>query len=76
LQTGSQAIWAHREKTFSADDLDVEARRDIAERHHCYELQIAASHIGWYLWTRDEANLSLLTNGLRERLDQGPRATG
>ena len=44
----------------------------MAERHHCYELQIAASHIGWYLWTEDEENLALLADGLRERLSRGP----
>ena len=32
----------------------------------------ATSHIGWYLWTRDEENLKLLTDGLRGRLSQGP----
>ncbi len=58
----------------AADDLDSEARRHLAERHHCYELQIATSHIGWYLWTKDEENLALLVEGLRGRLDRGPRA--
>lgn len=61
--------------TLSADDLDSEARDHLSERHHCYELQIAASHIGWYLWTRDEENLARLARGLRERLDNGPRST-
>lgn len=60
-------------QTLNADDLDTEARRHIAERHHCYELQIAASHIGWYLWTQDEQNLGLLGSGLREILDRGPK---
>lgn len=63
-------------RTFDAPDLDDQARQHFAERHHCYELQIAVSHIGWYLWTRDEENLSLLASGLMRRLSQGPRTTG
>lgn len=60
------------ELSLATGDLDQRARQHIAERHHCYELQIAASHIGWYLWTEDEENLALLVNGLEERLDCGP----
>jgi aminoglycoside phosphotransferase (APT) family kinase protein len=56
----------------TASDLNRPAGDHLAERHHCYELQIAASHVGWYLWTRDEENLALLTEGLRRRLDRGP----
>ena len=62
--------------TLAADDLDSEARTHFAERHHCYELQIAVSHIGWYLWTRDEENLARLAEGLGERLSNGPRTSG
>ncbi len=60
--------------TLNADDLDNVARENMAERHHCYELQIAASHIGWYLWTRDEENLNMLTSALNKILDRGPLA--
>ncbi len=62
--------------TRAAEDLDEQARANLAERHHCYELQIAASHVGWYLWTRDEENLALLAEGLRRRLDRGPLTIG
>ena len=58
--------------TLAADDLSATDRLHMAERHHCYELQIAASHIGWYLWTEDEENLALLADGLSERLSRGP----
>ena len=58
--------------TLAAEDLDQADRQNIAERHHCYELQIATSHIGWYLWTEDEENLTLLADGLSERLNRGP----
>lgn len=63
------------ELTLAANDLDVQARIHIAERHHCYELQIAVTHIGWYLWTRDEENLSLLASELRKILNRGPLPT-
>jgi aminoglycoside phosphotransferase (APT) family kinase protein len=62
------------ELTFDADDLGEADRLHLGERHHCYELQIATSHIGWYLWTRDEENLALLTRGLRSKLAHGPRS--
>lgn len=62
--------------TIDADDLNESDRRHISERHHCYELQIAASHIGWYLWTQDEENLALLADGLSERLSRGPLTVG
>lgn len=58
--------------TLAANDLDSESRLHIAERHHCYELQIAASHIGWYLWTRNEGELDLLATELRKILSRGP----
>ncbi len=60
--------------TAAAEDLDQEARQHLGERLHCYQLQIAASHIGWYLWTRDEENLALLTQGLAKNLQQGPQS--
>ncbi len=48
------------ERTCAAADLDEEAMRNAAERHHCYELQIAASHFGWNVWTGDFEELSRL----------------
>ncbi len=55
-----------------ADDLDAAVRLHLPERHHCYELHIAVSHIAWYLSTNDEENLSLLIEELAKILDRGP----
>ena len=51
-------------------ELPDDARTDAALRHHCYGLQIAASHLGWYAWTGDDESLERLasvTLGLVER---------
>lgn len=37
-------------------------------RHLCYQLQIAASHMGWYIWTEDCDNLTRVTRVLAEIL--------
>jgi aminoglycoside phosphotransferase (APT) family kinase protein len=42
-------IAAAVDRTFTADERD---------RHRCYELHIAATHLGWYAWTDDDANLA------------------
>jgi aminoglycoside phosphotransferase (APT) family kinase protein len=47
---------------------------DAAVRHHCYELQIAASHLGWYSWTEDEPSLRRLTALTGELLERVPRS--
>lgn len=54
----SSGIW---ERTVSASDLNAEDMANAALRHHCYELQIAASHMGWYVWTEDSSNLERLS---------------
>src|SRR4029077_17631904 len=33
------------------------ALRDAAARHHCYELQIGFTHLGWNVWIGDQAGL-------------------
>ena len=45
---------------------------DAAVRHHCYELQIGASHLGWYAWTEDDAALRVLAKQLAMLLERGP----
>jgi aminoglycoside phosphotransferase (APT) family kinase protein len=37
---------------------------DEVERHHCYELHIAATHLGWYAWTDDEENLAVVVDAV------------
>ena len=34
-----------------------DALADAERRHHCYELHIGATHLGWHAWTGDAAEL-------------------
>ena len=45
---------------------------DAAVRHHCYELQIGASHLGWLAWTGDDAGLRALAEHTAMLLERGP----
>jgi aminoglycoside phosphotransferase (APT) family kinase protein len=45
---------------------------DAAARHHCYELQIGFTHLGWNIWTRNQADLAATARRLTEVLDRGP----
>jgi aminoglycoside phosphotransferase (APT) family kinase protein len=55
---------------------DVRARPgallDAAARHHCYELHIGFTHLGWNVWTRDQAGLAATARRLAEVLERGP----
>lgn len=46
---------------------------DLAMRHHVYELQIGASHLGWYATLGDDENLAWTRRQLDEILEAGPR---
>ena len=59
-------------RTFAAEDLSREDLRDAALRHHCYELQISASHFGWYVFTQDDENLGLVADLAAKALERGP----
>jgi aminoglycoside phosphotransferase (APT) family kinase protein len=48
------------------------ALTDAAARHHCYELQIGASHLGWNTWVGDAAALAQNAELLAEVLERGP----
>jgi aminoglycoside phosphotransferase (APT) family kinase protein len=48
------------------------ALRDAAARHHCYELHIGFTHLGWNVWTGDQANLAATARRLAEVLERGP----
>jgi aminoglycoside phosphotransferase (APT) family kinase protein len=50
-----------------------EARRDAALRHHCYELHIGATHLGWHAWTGDDAGLAEVAAHTVGILERGPR---
>jgi aminoglycoside phosphotransferase (APT) family kinase protein len=45
---------------------------DAAARHHCYELHIGFAHLGWNVWTGDQANLTGTARRLAEVLERGP----
>ncbi|BCJ33695.1 hypothetical protein Athai_11980 [Actinocatenispora thailandica] len=51
---------------------DPAALVDAAVRHHCYQLHIGFTHLGWHLWTGDRANLAATAARLAEVLDRGP----
>jgi aminoglycoside phosphotransferase (APT) family kinase protein len=51
---------------------DRDALVDAAQRHHCYELHIGFTHLGWHVWTGDRANLAATARRLAEVLDRGP----
>lgn len=52
---------------------EPEAMIDAASRHHCYELQIGASHLGWHAWTGDSDALRAVASHTAEVLERGPR---
>jgi aminoglycoside phosphotransferase (APT) family kinase protein len=45
---------------------------DAAARHHCYELHIGFTHLGWNVWTGDQASLDATARRLAEVLERGP----
>ena len=45
---------------------------DARARHHCYELHIGASHLGWLAWTGDDTGLLALAEHTAMLLEQGP----
>jgi aminoglycoside phosphotransferase (APT) family kinase protein len=47
---------------------------DVRVRHHVYELQIGANHIGWYATIGDFENLRWTVRQLDELLERGPRS--
>jgi aminoglycoside phosphotransferase (APT) family kinase protein len=53
-------------------DEDPGALDDAAVRHHCYELQIGATHLGWYAWTGDRRELAAAARHTARILERGP----
>ena len=45
---------------------------DAAVRHHCYELQIGFTHLGWSIWTWNQEHLTATAELLAEILERGP----
>ena len=77
-------LWGHVHPGIAAADVwrrvmasdwanaDPAALEDAALRHHCYELQIVGSHLGWYAWTGDDAELRALAKYAAVLLERGP----
>lgn len=55
---------------------DPGALTDASLRHHCYELQIGASHLAWNAWTGDEEGLGWVAAHTAMVLERGPLAAG
>jgi aminoglycoside phosphotransferase (APT) family kinase protein len=51
---------------------DQSALVDAAVRHHCYELQIGFTHLGWSIWTWSQEHLTATAELLAETLERGP----
>jgi aminoglycoside phosphotransferase (APT) family kinase protein len=51
---------------------DRSALVDAAARHHCYELHIGFTHLGWNVWIGDQVNLAATARRLAEVLERGP----
>ena len=64
-------VWG---RTLADASLGANDLADAPLRHHCYELQIAASHLGWYTWTGDAENLARLAGIAGGLLARGPLA--
>ncbi|MEM8859953.1 MAG: phosphotransferase, partial [Chloroflexota bacterium] len=62
-------IW---NRTLNAPDLSESDLIDASLRHHCYELQIAASHFGWNIWTENEEDLNAVAAAAKQMLNRGP----
>ncbi len=45
---------------------------DAAERHHAYELQIGATHLGWLAWVGDREGLDRVAAHTAMLLERGP----
>ena len=67
---GATDVW---ERTLDAQDLSVPDLHNAAIRHHCYELHIAATHMGWFVKTGETEALRWLLALTQEILDRGPR---
>lgn len=62
-------IWP---RTLDAPDLTAADLENAALRHHCYELQIGTSHLGWNAWVDNQNDLEAVARLLQQRLETGP----
>lgn len=54
-------VWG-RVMTSEWANADPSGLVDARVRHHCYELQMGASHLGWLAWTGDDVGLRALAD--------------
>jgi hypothetical protein len=52
---------------------DHSALVDALIRHHCYELQIGLTHLGWSIGTWNQEHLTGTAELLAQILERGPR---
>lgn len=64
------------QRTIDAPDLTSADLQDAPLRHHCYELQIAASHFGWNVWTGNDQALAEVVARAENILKRGPLPIG
>lgn len=63
---GALDLWSRLAPQLMASEADV------AVRHHVYELQIGAAHLGWYATLGDREGLDWTVRQLAEILERGP----
>ena len=66
---GALDLWERVVPTLSASEA-----LDVGVRHHVYELQIGAHHLGWYATLGDTENLRWTLRQLDELLERGPHS--
>lgn len=59
-------------QTWAAPDLTPTDLVDAAMRHHCYELNIGCTHLGWNAWTSNTDELRAVASRLTHVLERGP----
>ena len=60
------------DRVLASPSLAGEALADASLRHHCYELQIGATHLGWNAWTGDEHEMRSVAAHTASVLARGP----
>ena len=78
------SFWSPRHPAIAAADpvagllADPSVRADPASlldavaRHHCYQLHIGFTHLGWNIWTGNQEDLDGTARRLTEVLERGP----
>lgn len=63
-------------RVMAAPSFSDESLTDAALRHHCYELRIGATHLGWNAWTGDRDALRAVAAHTAAVLERGPLRPG